>query len=213
MHSASYNPAASVPSLPRSSIQSPAISPVGLTGISAPEARDDAQWFAEEVHPHDGQLKAYLRRTYPAVRDVEDVVQESYLRIWRRHAIKPVSSVKNFLFSVARHLVVDLMRREGVSPIKPVTDFPVLSVMDDNAGAADVACTNEEVAMLLEAIDALPSRCREIMILRKLEGIPQKEIAQRLGLSVQTVQVQVGRGTRRCENFMRARGVIPETER
>lgn len=172
----------------------------------------DARWFIEEVHAHDGQLKAYLRSAYPAVRDVDDVVQESYIRVWRRHAAKPIKSAKNFLFSVARHLALDLLRHERVSPIKPVTDLAGLPVMDGAAGSVETACTNEEVALLVQAIDALPPRCREILILRKLQGMPQKEIARRLGLSEQTVQVQVGRGTRRCEEFLRERGVIRDTE-
>ncbi|MFM9956267.1 MAG: RNA polymerase sigma factor [Opitutaceae bacterium] len=59
------------------------------------------------------------------------------------------------------------------------------------------------------AIDSLPARCREILILRKLRGVPQKAIAAQLGLSEQTVQVQVSRGVRRCEEFLRAHGVQP----
>jgi RNA polymerase sigma-70 factor (ECF subfamily) len=53
------------------------------------------------------------------------------------------------------------------------------------------------------AIDALPARCREIVILRKIQGLPQKEIARQLGLSESTVQVQASRGLRRCAEFMR----------
>lgn len=194
-----------------SSLPSPhALSSVDGADGAVAAASDPARWFAEQVQPHDGQLKSYLRNAYPAVRDVDDVVQESYLRVWRRHASRPIASAKNFLFSVARHLAIDLIRREGSSPLLPLTDLATLSVMDDGACTVEAACTDEEVALLLEAIDALPRRCREIMILRKLERVPQKEIARRLGLSVQTVQVQIGRGTRRCEAFLRARGVCHE---
>ena len=174
--------------------------------------RDDARWFADQVHVHDGQLKAYLRSAYPAVRDVEDVVQESYLRLWRRHAAKPIKSAKNFLFSVARNLAVDLLRREQASPVVLVTDFDASSVMDTETVTIDEVCTNEEVSILLEAIDSLPPRCREILILRKLEGLSQKEIARQLGLSEETIQVQIGRGSRRCEELLRKHGVIGENE-
>ena len=177
-----------------------------------PAEANPAQWFAEQVQTHEGQLRSYLRSAYPTVRDVDDVVQESYLRVWRRHATRPIASAKNFLFSVARNLAIDLVRRERTSPINPVTDIATLSVMDDSACPVEAACTDEEVALLLEAIDSLPRRCREIMILRKLEQVPQKEIARLLGLSVQTVQVQIGRGTRRCEAFLRSRGVINEAQ-
>lgn len=176
--------------------------PVALHG---PE---DARWFMEKVQPHDGQLKAYLRSTYPSARDIDDVVQESYLRVWQRHLAAPIASAKNFLFSVARHLIIDRLRHEQASPIDAVAELKDLRIADEIASTSEGACTHEEVALLLEAIDALPSRCREILILRKLQGVSQKEIARRLGLSEQTVQVQVGRGTRRCEKFMRERGVI-----
>lgn len=173
---------------------------------------DETRWFLEKVQTHDGQLKAYLRSAYPNARDIDDVVQESYLRVWQRHLSSPIVSAKNFLFSVARHLVIDRLRNEKASPIEALAELQDLPVLDDMACVTEGACTQEEVALLLEAIDALPSRCREILILRKLQGVSQKEIARRLGLSEQTVQVQVGRGTRRCEKFMRERGVIRSKE-
>ncbi|WP_158277528.1 sigma-70 family RNA polymerase sigma factor [Opitutus sp. ER46] len=188
------------------------MSPTDLADLTTQTEHRRAQWFAQEIQAHDGQLKAYLRSAYPSVRDVDDVVQESYLRIWQRHATKPITSAKNFLFSVARHLAVDLLRRKQISPITAVTDLAALNVMDESAATVETTCTREEVALLLQAIDQLPHRCREIMILRKLQGVPQREIAQRLGLSEQTVQVQIGRGTRRCEEFLRARGVFSERE-
>ena len=51
---------------------------------------------------HDDHLKAYLRTSFPTVRDVDDIVQESYLRIWRRQSIQPVRTAKAFLFTIAR---------------------------------------------------------------------------------------------------------------
>ncbi len=58
-----------------------------------------------------------------------------------------------------------------------------------------------------DAIEALPSRCRQVVILRKLKGVPQKEVATRLGLSEKTVEAQLARGLARLEEFLRRRGV------
>lgn len=168
---------------------------------------DQARWFAQEVHSHDGQLKAYLHGAFPAVRDVDDVVQESYLRIWRRQAVRPVESVKGFLFTVARHLALDLLRRERRTPIDGVTDLSALSVTEDQPDSAAAACLKEETEVLLAAIAALPARTREVYMLRKFEGLSQKEIAVRLGLSENTVEVQIARANRRCEQFLRRRGL------
>ena len=63
--------------------------------------------------------------------------------------------------------------------------------------AASAAAAAQEIELLAAAVDSLPARCREIFILRRLRGVPQREIAARLGLSEQTVQVQAARGLRR----------------
>lgn len=157
------------------------------------------------MQPHGPQLKAWLRGSYPAVRDVDDVVQESFLRVWKARAARPIASAKSFLFSVARHLAIDLIRRERVSPVDRLPDLAGLSVLDDGPGVAEVACTREEIALLAQAFLALPPRCREVMLLRQIEGVPQKEIARRLGLSELTVQTHVVNGLRRVEEFMRRR--------
>jgi RNA polymerase sigma-70 factor (ECF subfamily) len=140
------------------------------------------------------------------VRDVDDVVQESYLRIWRARLAQPIHSTKSFLFQVSRHLALDPVRRERVTPIDSITDPTGLSVMDDRPGVVETACTHDELKLLAEAIHMLPGRCREVMILRQIEGIPQKEIAARLGISVLTVQVHVVNGLRRIEACFRSHG-------
>lgn len=175
--------------------------------LSEPEA-DRTRWFVEEVHTHDSSLRAYLRGSFPAVRDIDDVVQESYVRIWKANPSEPIRSARAFLFRIARHLALDWLRHDRVSPIDAVTDFTTLSVLDHGPGVAEATSMAEETALLLTAIDALPARCREIIILRKLRGLSQKEIAAQLRLSEQTVQVQIGRGVRKCEEFLRRRGVF-----
>jgi RNA polymerase sigma factor (sigma-70 family) len=169
---------------------------------------NDARWFAEEVHAHDSQLKSYLRGTFPSVRrDVEDVVQESYLRMWRIRASQPIRSAKAFLFSVARHVALDLARRARSSPVDGVGDLSLLPDIQDGPDAAESAILNEKMEILAEALAMLPPRCREITMLRKLKGVSQKDIAARLGISEKTVEEQAWRGVKRCEERLRQRGV------
>lgn len=168
---------------------------------------DHRRWFAEEVHPHGVQLKAYLRGSFPSVRDVDDVVQESYLRLWRRQLVAPIRSAKHFLFKVARHLAIDSLRHHVRNRAEEVTDLAQLPVLDARPDVAEAVCTSEELDLLLEAIESLPRRCREIVILRKLRGLSQKEIARQLGIAEHTVEVQGTKGLDRCEAFLRQRGV------
>jgi RNA polymerase sigma-70 factor (ECF subfamily) len=175
---------------------------------SEPSASVEHQgWFTREVQPHGPLLKSYLRSKFPSVRDVEDLVQESYLRIWKARAAQPIQSAKAFLFKVARNLALNAVERQRVSPIEVVADLAAVAVLEEGPNAADAACTREEILLLADGIEALPPRCREIFILRRIKSVPQKEIALRLGISEQTVQVQVQRGVKHCAEFLRRHGM------
>jgi RNA polymerase sigma-70 factor (ECF subfamily) len=176
---------------------------------AAPASPGDPQgaWFAKEVQPHGASLRSYVRRAFPTVNDVDDVVQESFLRIWKARLAQPIHSSKAFLFKVARHLALDLVRRGQVSPINHVRDLSALNVVEDSRGVAESADANEKMLALADAVASLPTRCREIVILRKFKGLSQKEVAAHFGLSERTVEVQVARGVRRCEDYLRKRGI------
>ena len=61
--------------------------------------------------------------------------------------------------------------------------------------------------VLADAVASLPTRCREIIILCKFKGLSQKEVAAQFGISERTVEVQVARGVKRCEEYLRKRGI------
>jgi RNA polymerase sigma-70 factor (ECF subfamily) len=168
---------------------------------------ETSRWFEAEVRPHESELRGYLRGRFAAVRDVDDVVQESFLRVWQARLDRPIRASKAFLFQVARHLALDTLRRERAAPLVRLPDFAVESVLEDTPGADEAACTRDELALLAAALLALPPRCRHVMLLRQIEGLPQKEIAARLGLSELTVQTHVVHGLRKLEAYFRRQGV------
>jgi RNA polymerase sigma-70 factor (ECF subfamily) len=147
------------------------------------------------------------RDAFPAVRDVDDIVQESYLRIWKTRATHPIQSAKAFLFTVARHVALNFLQRQRSSPVIAVGDLSPLPVCEDSPGGYEALSRNEKRQLLVAALATLPPRCREITVLRKLQGIPQRDVAAALGLSERTVEEQVARGVRRCEDYLRRRGV------
>lgn len=173
---------------------------------------EQSRWFSEEIEPHDSSLRAYLHSRFPSLTDVDDIMQDSYIKVLRAAERKPVIHAKAYLFATARNVALGLFRRPRIFSGKPVTDIAALSVSEEGADVAERVSTKQETAILLDAIDALPPRCREIFILRKLQGVPQKEIAARLGISEQTVQVQIARGAKKCLQFLRIRGVTGKSK-
>ncbi len=173
------------------------------------EPSDPGRWFAEEVQVHETSLRGYLRAGFPWLRDVDDLVQDSYLRLFRARSRGPVRSAKAFLFATARNAALDLFRRNRAVPFEALTEESSVSVLQEEPSAAEIACLNQELEILAEAIRRLPERCRQVLTLRRIYGLSQKEIAARLGISENTVEVQVGIGLRRCTQYLRRRGVAP----
>lgn len=165
------------------------------------------QWFTREVHPHGAQLKAYVRGAFPALRDIDDVVQESFLRVWKLRATEKVRSAKGILFTVARHVALDRVRRNRGSPIESVADLAGLAAMEEKADPAEAFDQQQKVKLLAKALAALPDHTREIVVLRRFQGLPQKEVASRLGISEAAVEHHVARGLKKCEAHLRKMGL------
>jgi RNA polymerase sigma factor (sigma-70 family) len=171
-----------------------------------------SDWFAEEIEPYDSALRAYLHFCFPSLNDVDDIVQNSYMKLLQAQKRRRIAFAKAYLFATARNEALALFRRPRIFSDKPVTDTSVLGILEEGADVVERVSISQEIALLLDAIDALPARCREIFILRKLQGISQKEIAVRLGLSEQTIQVQIARGAKKCAQYLRSRGMTGRFE-
>ena len=87
-----------------------------------PHPTDQARWFAEEVDPHRGALRAYVQRAFPGVRDVDDVVQDSLLRIWTARASRQIGCARAFLFKIARNRALDPLHRRAAKPDRGARD-------------------------------------------------------------------------------------------
>jgi RNA polymerase sigma-70 factor (ECF subfamily) len=164
-------------------------------------------WFTEHVQPHERSLRAYLGHSLASHADVDDLVQEVFLRVLRAHQAAPIRSPKPFLFASARNAVRDLLRRRAVARTVGVMEIDAVPVLQEDPGPPDIVSRRQELALLADAIRALPDRCREVFLLRKIENIPQKEIAVRLGITENTVETLVAKGARRCAEYLRRRGV------
>lgn len=166
-----------------------------------------SRWFAEEVHPHEPMLRAWLRGSFPGKCELDDVVQESYLRVWRARTAEPIRSTKAFLFRVARNVVIDLLRRDRNSPVESVADLASLPAADERPSAIECLTANERLQLLADAIAALPPRGRELMLLCKIHGITHHEAAVRLGVAPKTVDEHISRGLKQLGVELRARGL------
>ena len=166
-----------------------------------------ARWFAEEVSPHEPALRSYLRTHFPTLSDIDDLVQETYVRLVHARSSGQVAEARPYLFSTARNAAIDLCRRNKIVAFDHIAEMERLSVAEDRPDAAETVSRDQELDLLTAAIQALPERCRQVITLRKLHGLSHRDIAAKLGISENTVSAQVTLGVFRIRDYLLARGV------
>ncbi len=150
-------------------------------------------WVATQILPHEADVRSWLVRALP-VGDVDDVIQESYCRMSGLEDVAAIASPRAYFFRVVRNVVLEQMRRARVVQIDTVAEMDALNLVDEGPSPERVAGARHELARVQRLIAALPGRCRRIFELRKIEGVPQREIARRLNVSENTVEKQASRG-------------------
>ena len=153
-------------------------------------------WFAADILTHEAALVQYLRRAWPHPDEVHDLRQEVYVRVYEAAGKARPHQPKSFLFATARHLMTDRLRRGRVVSIEPVGDFESLNVLIDECSPERRLGARQNLRRLAEAFDRLPERCREAVWLRRVEELPQKQVAQRMGITEKTVEKQIAKGMR-----------------
>lgn len=171
-----------------------------------PPDSDPARWFAQEVQPHEAALRSWLRAKFPSVSDMDDLVQETYARLLQARASGPIACPRAFVFVTARNLAFNRLRHARVERPPGSRELDPLGLLDDSTGIPERVARADDVRLLLEAIQALPARCRQIVTLRKIYGLNQREVADRLGVSESTVETQGTIGLRKCTEYFRRRG-------
>lgn len=166
-----------------------------------------SQWFAEQVQPHESDLRAYLRGRFPGLEDVDDLVQETYMRILRARKAGRVAVARPYLFATARNAALDHFRTRGNVRFEPLDDSDSTTRVEEAPDAAEATARNQEVTVLHEAIAALPPRCRQVLVMRRFEGRSHAEIARALGIAEKTVDAQLCIALFRCRQFFLSRGV------
>jgi RNA polymerase sigma-70 factor (ECF subfamily) len=169
---------------------------------------DQSRWFTEEVQAHEPALRAYLHARFPLLADQDDLVQESYLRLLKARAAGKIRHARAFLFTTARNAALDFFRRRRTAAAEPITDFTASRVLEDSPPLVEIVTQQQELEVLAEAVEALPERCRQVVLLRYFDGLAYKEIAARLGISPETVKVHLAAGMRRCGEYFRRRGLL-----
>lgn len=152
------------------------------------------------------RLIAWVRRFVKRPEDVEDIVQEAYIRSYQNLLGKKIDNTRAYLFSAARNLAFKHNNLSFNRLSDQLDDLGLSEVIDIEDPVADCVEAREEFAHLCEAIRELPQQCRRVFVLKKIYGLSHQEIADRMELSVNTVHQHLAKGVARCALYMRDKG-------
>lgn len=162
---------------------------------------DIDDWFVGSILPMEGALTAYLGRVWNDPSEIADLRQEVYVRVYASAERRLPDNPRYFLFSVARNLLIDKLRKKRVVSIDLMEDLAGLNVLSDDIAADRVLTGRQELARLQRAVDKLPPRCREAFILRKVEEYSQREAAEKMGVSEATIEKQMNKAMRLLADY------------
>lgn len=166
---------------------------------------DDQQlyaWFRDEVLPLERMLTSYIRRNWRVPDDVTEFRQDIYEHalIGARRSLP--SNTRAFLYTIARNHIINQARRSRVVSFEVVADIEALPQGFDMMEADRAFTARDELRHAQAGIEKLPPRCREVMRLRKIDGLSTEEAADRLGVTTDTVRQQLKYGMKALIDHM-----------
>jgi RNA polymerase sigma-70 factor (ECF subfamily) len=156
--------------------------------------RERTRWFLRNILPHEPLLRGWLSRSAPPSVDPGDVIQEAYTILAELESVEAIRHPRAYLFQVARSVIMRHVRRARIVPIHTVDDLERLELPDGAASPEQHAIDRDELRQLARAIAAMPPKTRQAFVLRRVDGLPQREIALRMRISENTVETHISRG-------------------
>lgn len=150
------------------------------------------------------QLARVVSRIVPP-QDIEDIVQETYVRVCQYSGRTTVEHPHALMLSVARNLALDHVKCAANRLTTGFnSDLELESVMAGQATdeSFNTVASNEEFARFCDALRQLPVQCRRVFILKKVYGYSQREIAAELGISENTVESHIATGLQQCIRYL-----------
>ena len=143
------------------------------------------------------RLKTYAVRFVQEEDTAADIVQECFLRFYEKKYDSQSASAPSLLFAMVRNSCIDLLRRkklirfESIDYLLSLDGEERLYHTDFGFTPQDVLLYDELQSQIKEVIDSLPSKCREVFLMSRFDGLKNREIADKIGTSVTNVEKHI----------------------
>jgi RNA polymerase sigma factor (sigma-70 family) len=161
------------------------------------------QWVSLHVIPQEQKVRATLRRLGVAESDVDDLIQDAYCRLATLKSVDHIDRPGAYFMQIVKNAWRDNLRRARVVRLEDFTENTTPIVEDEATGVEATVFAREQLGMVEALLATLPERCRTIFTWKRMEGISQREIARRLGVSENVVENDVQKALRLIQRALR----------
>jgi RNA polymerase sigma factor (sigma-70 family) len=158
--------------------------------------RERGRWLARNVLPHEALIRSKLNTICVYDLDVEDVIQEMYARLLSLPTLDTIRYPRQYAIQTAKAIVIDHVRHMRVISITSSESLDTFDMPMPEANTEERLEFQGEIQEVADALAQLSVMCRETLILRRMEGLSQREVAQRLKISEKTVEKHMTNGVR-----------------
>lgn len=149
-------------------------------------------------------LKRYASRYFKRPQEIEDIVQEAFVRVLEAQNRRKIHIDDGYLYRTTRNLALNTLKKSENRLTDTVGDLLSETVLLESISLEDEFESRERFQLFCCAVRQLPRKCQRVFILRKVYGLSLKEIAERMDISVKTVEVHMTKAIVRCTDYMDA---------
>lgn len=158
--------------------------------------RDIDIWFADHVFVFHEQTRRYAMSLVRQREEAEELVQEAYARLFALEDWAGIANPHAFTLRIVRNLAIERFRRAEVVRLDQSAILHTLEVADQEPTPDIVAMDRSELRHVANVMQDMPPRMREAIYLRRIEGLPPAQVAERMNISVSTVETHLVRALR-----------------
>jgi RNA polymerase sigma-70 factor, ECF subfamily len=161
----------------------------------------DREAFSALFDAYAPRVKSFMMRKGASAEQAEDLVQETMIAVWSKAQmyVADRGSVTTWIFTIARNLRIDRLRREKSALYSDIDDYDAES---EDAQQDDALSRLQEDGYVAKALAQIPDEQRQLLILSYVEDLPQSEIAARLQIPLGTVKSRMRLAYRRMRKLL-----------
>ena len=172
-------------------------------GTSVPPQPHDLGGIYGEIR---SSLLRFAARYFKRPQEIEDVVQEAFVRVIEAQHKRDIQSPQAYLYRATRNLALNQLDKSAYKLTDTMSDIVTDSELLQSLSLEEQFESRERFELFCRAVRELPLKCQRVYILRKVYGFSQKEVAEKMGISIKTVEAHLTKAIIRCTDYMEEEG-------